>query len=295
MENPTLVKAVLFCDLVGSTALYEKWGDVAAQKMIGEVFDLLGEIVSQNWGKVVKTIGDEMMVVFETSERAIQCALEVGTSLDGVENFESGGLMGFRIGISFGPVVEENGDYFGQTVNLAARLVALAKPHQILTTQELSDHLGGLARVRFVDHVRLKGIHALQDLFEILPLNGNEECTFAFEEPAKAATESATLTLVCQGKDFMVSAEKHQVSMGRDATNDIMMDEKGVSRIHARVELKNGRFYLVDNSLNGTHLLTADGVKHFVKRDEYVLVGAGEIFIGQPNEPPAVTIHFKVN
>jgi len=127
------VLAVLFADVSGSTALYEKLGDRAALAAVESVLNLLKRAVAVQQGRVVKTIGDEVMAVFESADAALQAAVDMQTQ---VTELPAVGdvCLGIRVGFHAGPVLEERGDVFGDAVNTAARLAGLANGGQIITS-----------------------------------------------------------------------------------------------------------------------------------------------------------------
>jgi len=132
----------LFTDLKGSTALYDRVGDIKAYDLVREHFDLLNKIVAAEEGAVVKTIGDAVMATFETSDRAVSAALKMreaisGVGHDGKDEGQGEDLL-LKIGIHEGPclavMLNDRQDYFGQTVNIAARVQGLADSRAILAT-----------------------------------------------------------------------------------------------------------------------------------------------------------------
>jgi class 3 adenylate cyclase len=140
----------LFTDLKGSTELYERVGDLAAFDLVRGHFKVLNEIVSAEAGAVVKTIGDAVMATFSTPDRAVAAALRMREAMRHLGN---GGTSGnghngedllLKIGIHEGPclavVLNDRQDYFGQTVNIAARVQALADSRTILATGPVVTH-----------------------------------------------------------------------------------------------------------------------------------------------------------
>ena len=110
------VLAILFADVGGSTALYEKLGDRRALKAVESVLDELRAATAALEGRVVKTLGDEIMAVFPTAAAAAQAATGMQERVSGMKAF--GGLrLGVRIGFHAGPVLEEGGDFFGDAVH----------------------------------------------------------------------------------------------------------------------------------------------------------------------------------
>jgi class 3 adenylate cyclase len=129
----------LFTDLKGSTELYERVGDLAAFDLVRAHFRVLNEIVAAEAGAVVKTIGDAVMATFPTPDRAISAALRMREAMRELNGGRDGEDLLLKIGIHEGPclavVLNDRQDYFGRTVNTAARVQALAGSRSILATQ----------------------------------------------------------------------------------------------------------------------------------------------------------------
>ncbi|HJX25082.1 MAG TPA: adenylate/guanylate cyclase domain-containing protein [Chthoniobacterales bacterium] len=129
----------LFTDLKGSTALYEEVGDLVAFDLVRAHFRLLNEIVAAEGGAVVKTIGDAVMATFPTPDRAMAAALRMRESLQ-----EMNKDLYLKIGIHEGPclavMLNDRQDYFGQTVNIAARVQGLAMSRSIFATAQVVGH-----------------------------------------------------------------------------------------------------------------------------------------------------------
>ncbi len=129
----------LFTDLKGSTALYERVGDIVAYDLVREHFRVLNEIVASEAGAVVKTIGDAVMATFPSPDRALAAALRMR---DSVRELKKDLLI--KIGIHEGPclavTLNDRLDYFGQTVNIAARVQGLAHERAIFATKPVVEH-----------------------------------------------------------------------------------------------------------------------------------------------------------
>lgn len=134
----------LFTDLKGSTELYERVGDLVAYDMVREHFGVLHEVVAAEAGAVVKTIGDAVMATFPTPDRALAAALRMREAMRKL-NAESGreDLL-LKIGMHEGPclavTLNDRLDYFGQTVNIAARVQGLAVSHSIFATEPVVEN-----------------------------------------------------------------------------------------------------------------------------------------------------------
>jgi class 3 adenylate cyclase len=132
----------LFTDLKGSTALYERIGDLAAYDLVRTHFRLLTQTVAARGGAIVKTIGDAVMATFPAPDRAVAAALQMREAMQELnEEYKRDDLVLIKIGIHEGPclAVMQNGrqDYFGQTVNIAARVQNLAVSRSILVTERV--------------------------------------------------------------------------------------------------------------------------------------------------------------
>jgi class 3 adenylate cyclase len=129
----------LFTDLKGSTALYDRVGDLVAYDLVREHFRVVNEIIASETGAVVKTIGDAVMATFSTPDRALAAALRMRDTV----NVIKGDLL-IKIGIHEGPclavTLNDRLDYFGQTVNIAARVQALADSRAIFATKAVMDN-----------------------------------------------------------------------------------------------------------------------------------------------------------
>jgi class 3 adenylate cyclase len=133
----------LFTDLKGSTALYERVGDLAAFDLVRAHFHALLEIISSEKGAVVKTIGDAVMATFVRPEHAIIAGLRMRAAMDQLNAERSRDDLVVKIGIHEGPclavMLNERQDYFGQTVNIAARVQGLSTSQAIHVTGPVID------------------------------------------------------------------------------------------------------------------------------------------------------------
>ncbi len=162
----------LFTDLKGSTELYERVGDLAAYDLVRAHFRVLHEIVAAERGAVVKTIGDAVMATFPTPDRAMAAALKMREALKDLK-----GELLLKIGIHEGPCLavslNDRQDYFGRTVNIAARVQGLATSRSIFATKRVVNdreaskllQLNGIAATP--EKRSLRGIVKQIEIFEI--------------------------------------------------------------------------------------------------------------------------------
>lgn len=275
--------AILFADVCGSTKLYEVHGDAKAREAIAKCVDLMSEATTRQGGRVIKTIGDEVMSTFDTADNAAQAAAEMqegiteGMMIDGKP-------LAIRIGFHFGPALLENNDVFGDAVNVAARMAGQAKAGQILTTNVTLTSLSDIwqASTRQIDLAQLKGKKDEIAMFEILWQRENvtRMATMAFQTPA-TNKKKARMVLEYQGIKAECGEDHTSVVMGRQEGNDLVVKHNLISRLHAKVEYRKGNFILTDQSINGTYVRSNDGEEAFVRRDAFTLKGSGALGLGQ--------------
>lgn len=159
----------LFTDLKGSTALYDRVGDLAAYDLVRAHFRVLNEIVAAETGAVVKTIGDAVMATFPAPDRALAAALRMR---DSVRDLRSDLLI--KIGIHEGPclavTLNDQLDYFGQTVNIAARVQGLADERAIFVTKPVMQHpqvASMIAQNRLVPTEQLASLRGVSDTMAV--------------------------------------------------------------------------------------------------------------------------------
>jgi class 3 adenylate cyclase len=167
----------LFTDLQGSTALYERVGDLVAFDLVKAHFRILLEIVASEAGAVVKTIGDAVMATFPTPDRAVTAALRMREAMRNLNEQRQREDLLLHIGVHEGPclavMLNERQDYFGQTVNIAARVQGLANSRSIFATGQVVEHpdVNKLLQGKSIDPVAgsytLRGIRDEVTLYEI--------------------------------------------------------------------------------------------------------------------------------
>ncbi len=145
----------LFTDLKGSTAMYEQIGDAQAYFLVHQHFDALSRVIRERNGAIVKTIGDAVMAVFDNPVDATNAAIEMIDALKAFNKTISQELIlkvGIHSGHSIAVTVNERNDYFGQTVNIAARVQALADSNEVYITAEVY-HAAGVSETLKAHHV----------------------------------------------------------------------------------------------------------------------------------------------
>jgi len=275
--------AVLFADISGSTALYESRGDEVARRLIAQCIAVMMREVQAHRGTLIKTIGDEIMCTFANAEDAFQAACGMQNAVEKTR-FEDNCPMHIRVGFHYGDVIREDGDVFGDTVNVAARVAAITRASQIMTTQAVVDALPPNSRekTRQIMRAEFKGKQEQLDIslivWEMDDMMSTRIGTPAFR---KAPDNFDELLLRYRDQVLRVNKERRSVVLGRGDACDLIVMNNFASRQHMRIELRFGKFVAIDQSTNGTYVRFDDGHMTRVAREEVTLYGKGAISMGQ--------------
>lgn len=270
--------AVLFADVCGSTRLYETLGDAAALAAIDGCLRLVSAACDSYGGRLVKTIGDEAMVVFASADGAAQAAADAQARMSAAPPV-GGQRLSIRVGFHFGPTLSAGGDVFGDSVNIAARLVGVAHGAQIITSVATASALSPWLRERTREVAALTVKGKSHDI-EIAELVCQDETADLTTLSTRVRTSVTRLSVRHAGREVMLDDSRALLTLGRDAQNDVVIADRMASRMHAHIERRRDRYVLVDHSSNGT-FLTIDGQPEIeLRREEVTLRGTGRIAFG---------------
>jgi len=298
----TKERAILFADLRGSTALYLKLGNSEAATVVTHSLAMLGQIIARSGGRVIKTLGDGLMAVFDDAERAIESAASLQESLDRIAPVADGlpvkaPAIKLKVAVAWGEMVEVDGDCFGDAVNVAARLLDLAGDNETLTTAQLLRELPSDQHDRFrsIDKLHLRG---RKEPVPVLRMEGRRfgdtMSTMIMDAQPSDMPDGVRLTWL--GTERVFSPASMPLVLGRSPQASFCVSDSRVSRSHARIESHSGHFYLSDLSYNGTHVkFDHDDQVLTLRRGTCTLHGSGVISLGAPpNDPTSTQIQFEV-
>ncbi len=279
----TAQRAVLFIDVTDSTRIYESLGDTAALALINGLFARLDKLITDYSGSVSKRLGDGMICVFEDPDNACRAACEIqGSAHAGAQ--ASSTRLRIKIAFTWGPVILSKDDVFGDTMNVCARLAALANPEQILTSAQTVEALPHelRTRCRTLFPTRIEGKADEVAVSEVMWRYDPAATETSLRRADLAKPEQMSLKLIYRANIFIVNASRPILQMGRDDSNDIVIASLFASRVHARVQTRDSHFVLTDLSSNGTFLLVDEHSSEVhLRREEAVLGGRGWIGLGK--------------
>jgi hypothetical protein len=244
---------------------------------------------------LIKTIGDEILCIFPNAIDAFDAACAMQAI---IEEVRPGGdiPVHIRIGLHYGEVIHEGGDVFGDTVNIAARITAITRARQIMTTDAIVEQLPSMLRskTRPVMRTEFRGKGKTYDVFQVLWEHDNTMSTrvglSAFRKPAESRHELILryhLQVLTLGEKF------NSILLGRGEECEVIIRNNFASRQHAHIEYNFGKFLLTDISANGTYIRFSDDQIILINHQQIVLHGAGSISFGQPfAESPTEIVEF---
>ncbi len=288
---------VLYADIAGSTELYEVHGDVIARNDVAKCVDIMTKVVNLFSGRVLKTIGDEVMCVFPNPMRATLAANEMQmavTTASREARFESGSLR-IKIGLHYGPGDEQETDVYGESSTIAQQVINLAKADQILTSRDLVDKLPPelCSGCRHFDEVQADGRSGMLEVVELIwEVSGLTQV--ADTKAPVQRTVHTRLTLEYGARTITLGDERPRAILGRVEGNDLQLQTDLTSRQHAEIDYRRNRFHLTDNSANGTLLRTDAGKTERLRRESVMLAGTGIICLGgTPEDNPAGVLRYR--
>ena len=190
--------------------------------------------------------------------------------------------------------MQEQNDIFGAAVHTANRMTSQAKSRQIVISGETVELLGAdlKKQTRQIDVATVRGRLDEVALYELLW--NPDEATSMLPTIGWDDRTVSELVLTFRDQSLQLDDRRKSATMGRADDNDLVVKGNLISRIHAKIEMRKGKFVLIDQSTNGTFLQNVQGEERFIRRDTTELHGEGVIGLGRAEEPGgSLSIHFK--
>jgi len=297
VDNSKRETTVLFADLIGASDLYTKAGDAAGGEAIKACVERLRKAVYDcgGGGRVVHVKGDKVMVLLSSPDVAADSAVAMHSAMEDLPAVK-GTKLALGIGFHHGPVIQKDNDVFGDTVNLAARLVEQAANGQIITTEDTGNRLAPLYRawMRKLYSIEIRGRSGEVALCELVWRADDSATQYARNRASETGAKSA-LTLRYKGQKIVRRREKEMITIGREDTCGLVITENDASRQHCTIERRKDKFVLSDHSANGT-FVTIEGEKEVeLQREDFVLSKRGVITFGQPRASATDIVEFSID
>jgi class 3 adenylate cyclase len=268
------VTSILIADITGSTELYSRLGDVAAQQRVAGTVAQLRAIVAECDGHFVAQKGDDVLASFARPPDALAAARRM---------LKAGGddALSIHAGITFGRVVLAEGDVFGETVNVASRLCGLASKDEICLSGAFVDQLGAgaAADLQPLGPFEIRGLAHPIEVFSIRKDSAemNTEVSRTKIDSAvrrRDAVTASALVLEHRGRSLACPGGK-TVVVGRSDACDLVLPHAWISRRHAVFSMHEGRATLADKSSLGTFVQVEGGREILIRRETLILPPKG--------------------
>jgi adenylate cyclase len=285
--------AILFADLTDSTALYERLGREEAFALVKRSLETMAQAVREAGGRIVKNTGDGIMAALADTDAAATTSVAIHQALQNTKGLPEARIAA-HIGFCFGPVVENDNDLFGETVNLAARLCEVGGPGIAMMTQDTALRLHSSWRylLRPGPPITLKGIGRPVDVVRLLCETIGDLTAIGDVRSMAATQDSGAFRFYLNGKTIIFPPDAIRISLGRDPAADIRLQEPLASRHHCTIERRGARLVLIDHSSNGTFVAIDREREFSVCHEETVLHGHGSISFGQSIAGATETLKF---
>jgi len=290
--EPGRETAVIFAELIGSVELYARAGDAAAHEAIGRCMEKLSEAATSSGARVIKRVGGRLMLVAASADAAARAAVAMQVAA-GDFPADDAARLALGVGFHYGPVLQQDDtDVFGDTVNLAARLVEKAAKGQILLEAGTAARVGSLYRrsIRRLYSVAVKGLSQELELCELLWRADEPVTLYPIQTAAEPAR--AKLKLKYRGTKLVLKRSLEALTIGRDASCGLVVDDEHASRQHCFIQRRSDHFVLADKSTNGTFVTIEGEPEVLLQRDELTLRKQGWISLGRPRSAGGETVEF---
>ncbi len=282
----TSVATVVFIDISGSTALFETLGNERAARAVAGMTDAFKQVVVQAGGRVIKTLGDGVFAIFNSSALAISAMTMLMRRHYGQwDELPASQKFDVRVGMSTGEVVLMEGDCYGDSVNMAARLCEKASHREIWTSVSTMQS-GARSDTTFVPMgwMDVRGKAEQQMLYQVQWMEPeSQELVTAYDSLLPMVPETAVpvrLRLAAGGEDKVFDTHDMPIYVGRSSDSEWVVLDRRVSRQHGRIDWRGGNLIYTDLSRYGTWISFGGSLPTTVRRESVQLHGAGVMYFG---------------
>lgn len=272
-------RCLLYADVAGGMRLAVKLGEAEAGYAVERCLNRMSRCAEAYSGSALDVRADALVAFFADVDSALLAAREMRERVRALPP-----MSGIKLVLRAGVVLEsEGGGEAGAAEKLAAALVEGSNPDTISVSTELTQILSPSMR-RMLGKADEAGspvpLPSAPEPSEAPPPPVSVELRPDAAQAQAQAQVQRQMRVSFRGQNWVIDAAHPTLLFGRETGNDIVVSDPRVSRQHARIELRNGSFYLADSSTNGTYLLEEGSPEHCVKRDECALSEKGHIGCG---------------
>ena len=284
---------VMFADVSGSSALFERLGDKEAMHAVERCLKRMKRSIDGYKGRTIEVVGDELLATFEAAEDACQSAIDMQQRIADLPPV-SGLKLTIRIGLHCGVVSDDGNKISGPAITSAARIAGTARRDQILCSSLLFDEL---PQPGIIIADPMPNLGTIQEDDSVLALfqitwpsyqGGTPSLLSAFRSNSPMPVDR--LCVRHRGKAFLLDDKTPVLTIGRDLECKLLVIDRKASRQHARIERRADGFFLVDTSTNGCFVTLSGRQEIMVRRHEVQLENRGQISFGNSGNDPSADI-----
>jgi adenylate cyclase len=271
---------VMFTDIRGSTAYFERYGDIAGVMMVHQCTELIKRQLEKHKGTFIKTIGDAVMATFDDCKDAVEASIGMLQELRHRNAMkEEKERIAIRVGLNHGTGIVRSADVFGDVVNVASRVESVAQPEQIVISKTVNQRVASLNlfHINYLGKFALKGKEGPSDLFEVI-----------WDEERAAAKPVATHTMVTGGPSLKLPVFKlqhvmrgstsrqwelqgSQITIGQSGADITFPQDARMAPMHARLTADTAQLCVED--LSGRGVFVRLVATHTLQDQDVVLMG----------------------
>jgi class 3 adenylate cyclase len=282
MQQATAKMSVLVADIVTDKVPLGHIGGNRLNRIMEDLLKDLSGIVRINNGELNQTRSTGLMCSFARAVDAIVAAATMHQIMEThpPENWDNFDSPGLSIRVDTGTVIRNGNQLFGDPVRAANLMQVMATPYKTLISETTRRHLSNLqqCQTRFVGSLPDDERSAMLNVYEYV--GGREADTLALDCPHQSSPIAA-MDITHGPIVLTVDARRPRITIGRMTTNNLVLNYPRVSRYHAAIELRNGKLFLLDDSVNGTYVRIGQLCPICLKCDEMQLYGQGIICPGR--------------
>lgn len=267
---------VMFTDIQGSTAYFEKHGDAAGLLMVHQCNETLRTIVDGHGGRVIKTIGDGMLATFEDCGQSVEAGIEMQHGLREISAQLPSDRVAIRIGIHYDTGIVRSQDVFGDVVNVASRIESVAQPRQIVISESLYEKVLNLGfQLRKIGRFLLKGKKSERTLYEVLwdPTQPNATVDGGAEQEAKGLRTFRLQVVDTVGAVKAEYVMQNALTVGRSGGDVTFPEDHALAPVSARLFIDDGQLFIKDLSEGANNIFLRVAGGYTLQSQDIVLMG----------------------
>lgn len=283
-----LHKTIMFADVSGSARLFERLTEAEATRAIEQCIKRMEQSITSHRGRTLQVSGDELQALFDNPDDACLAAIDMQLRVAELPPV-SGLRLTMRVGVHCGEIVEQFDTVLGEAVNTTARITGMARVDQILASTRFAALLSAQCQSLAVPIPAASGIHEGKELIKLIQFDWQRHEAYQ-RSYSHNATESADplavrkisdrLCLRYRGKAFLLDDKTPTLTLGRDPSSKLLIADRKASRAHGRIEKRNGNYFYIDLSTNGSFVSFPGQMEVMLRKDEIQLNGPGRICFG---------------